>query len=146
MKGLQGRIALVTGATGLLGSAISTRLAAEHATVIIASRQLAKAKNWCDQNPNPDAKYIPVQLDLSNEKSISDCLDKIVTEAGVPDIIVASASLREGLAVPFEKITHDSFTRLFDVDVAGHVLLLRRAVDRLAGKPASFVFLSSIYG
>jgi NAD(P)-dependent dehydrogenase (short-subunit alcohol dehydrogenase family) len=146
MKGLKGRVALVTGASGLLGSAISTRLAAEQATVIIASRELSRAKHWCAQNPSADGKYLPVQLDLSDEKSVLDCLDKIVSEAGVPTIIVANASLREGLAVPFEKITHDSFTKLFDVDVAGHVLLLRNAVDRLAGKPASFVFLSSIYG
>jgi NAD(P)-dependent dehydrogenase (short-subunit alcohol dehydrogenase family) len=146
MKGLEGRIALVTGATGLLGSAISSRLAAEHATVIIASRDLAKAKRWIDQNHAAGGKFLPVQLDLSDEKSIRDCLDKIVSESGVPAMIVANASLREGLAVSFEKITHDSFAKLFEVDVAGHVLLLRDAVDRLAGKPASFVFLSSIYG
>jgi NAD(P)-dependent dehydrogenase (short-subunit alcohol dehydrogenase family) len=146
MKGLQGRIALVTGGTGLLGSAISTRLAAEGATVIIASRDLGKAKRWIDQNQSAAGKYIPVQLDLSDEKSIRDCLDKIGSEAGVLTIIVANASVREGLAETFEKVTHDSFAKLFEVDVAGHVLLLRNTVDRLSGRSASFVFLSSIYG
>jgi NAD(P)-dependent dehydrogenase (short-subunit alcohol dehydrogenase family) len=146
MKGLKGRVALVTGATGLLGSAISTRLAAERATVIVTSRELSKAKHWCDQNQNADGKYIPAQLDLSEDKSIRDCLDNIVEQAGVPTIVVANASLRDGLALPFERITHDSFTKLFEVDIGGHVLLLRNSVERLAGKSASFVFLSSIYG
>jgi NAD(P)-dependent dehydrogenase (short-subunit alcohol dehydrogenase family) len=146
MKGLKGRIALVTGATGLLGSAIATRLAAEQATVAIASRSFSKAKLWAEQGENTSGRYIPVQLDLADEQSIRNCLDHVVDQAGVPTIIVANASLREGLGVPFEKITHDSFTSLFEVDIAGHVLLLRNSVDRLAGQPASMVFLSSIYG
>jgi NAD(P)-dependent dehydrogenase (short-subunit alcohol dehydrogenase family) len=146
MKGLKGRVALVTGATGLLGSAIATRLAAEEATVAIASRSLAKAKLWVEQRERITGKYIPVQLDLADEQSIRDCLDHIVNQVGVPTILIANASLREGLGVPFEKITHDSFTKLFEVDIAGHILLLRNSVDRLAGQPASIVFLSSVYG
>jgi NAD(P)-dependent dehydrogenase (short-subunit alcohol dehydrogenase family) len=146
MKGLKGRVALVTGATGLLGSAIATRLAAEEATVAIASRSLPKAKLWAEQGERNGGKFIPVQLDLADEQSIRDCLDHIVDQVGVPTIIVANASLREGLGVPFEKLTHDSFTKLFEVDIAGHVLLLRHSVDRLAGQPASIIFLSSIYG
>jgi NAD(P)-dependent dehydrogenase (short-subunit alcohol dehydrogenase family) len=146
MRGLKGRVALVTGGTGLLGGAIATRLAAEQATVAVASRNLSKAKLWAEQAERTNGKYIPVQLDLADEQSIRDCLDDIVNQAGVPTIIAANASLREGLGVPFEKTTHDLFTNLFEVDVAGHVLLLQHGVDRLAGQPAGVVFLSSIYG
>jgi NAD(P)-dependent dehydrogenase (short-subunit alcohol dehydrogenase family) len=146
MKGLKDRIALVTGATGLLGGAIATRLAAEQATVAIASRDLSKAEQWVQRQEKTGGRYLPVQLDLTSEPSIQACLDRIVEQAGVPTILVANASLREGVGVPFEKLTHDSFTSLFEVDIAGHVLLLRQSVDRLAGQPASIVFLSSIYG
>lgn len=52
MKGLKGRVALVTGATGLLGSAISLRFAEEEATVAIASRSLPKAERWIEENRN----------------------------------------------------------------------------------------------
>jgi len=146
MRGLKGRVALVTGATGLIGGAIARRLAAEQATVGIASRSFSKAKGWLEQNQGADDKYIPLQLDLADEASIRGCLDQLLEQAGVPTLIVANASLREGLGVPFEKITHDGFTNLFAVDIAGHVLLLRHSVDRLAGQSASIVFLSSIYG
>jgi NAD(P)-dependent dehydrogenase (short-subunit alcohol dehydrogenase family) len=145
MRGLKGRVALVTGATGLLGSAIAARLAAEQATVVIASRDLSKAKQWTQREENISGNYVPVQLDLADEQSILNCLDRIVHEAGVPTILVANASLRDGVAVPFEKLMHDSFKNLFEVDIAGHVVLLRNSVDRLAGQPASIVFLSSIY-
>ncbi|MFZ0319341.1 MAG: SDR family oxidoreductase [Candidatus Sulfotelmatobacter sp.] len=146
MKGIGGRVALVTGGTGLLGSAIAARLAAEQAIVAITSRDLSKAKAWVDERENAGAKYIPVQLDLADEKSIRDCLDTVERQASVPTIIVANASLREGLGVAFEKITHESFTNLFGADIAGHILLLRQSLERLAGQPASVIFLSSIYG
>jgi NAD(P)-dependent dehydrogenase (short-subunit alcohol dehydrogenase family) len=145
MKGLKGRVALVTGGTGLLGSAIATRLAAEQATVAITSRDLSKARAWAEERENAAANYIPLQLDLADEKSIRTCLDCLEQQASVPTIIVANASLRERLGLPFEKITHESFTNLFGADIAGHILLLRQGVERLAGRPASVVFLSSIY-
>ena len=112
----------------------------------IASRDISKAKLWSEQNRSSGANYIPVQLDLADERSICQCLDQIVEQACIPTIMIANASLREGMGVPLEKLTHDSFTNLFAVDIAGHVLLVRHAVDRLAGQPASIVFLSSIYG
>lgn len=144
MKGLNGRIALVTGATGLLGGAIARRLGAEQATVAVTSRSLSKAEAWAEQE-KAKGKYIPAQLDLADEHSVRSCLEHIADRAGIPTIIVANASLREGMGVPFEEIGHDSFTNLFEVDIAGHVLLLRESVERLAGQPASIVFLSSIY-
>ena len=144
MKGLEGRVALVTGATGLLGGAIALRLAAEQATVVIASRNFSKAERWISGNKN-SGRYIPVQLDLADEQSINSCLKCVADQAGIPTVIVANASLREGLSVPFEQLTHSSFTNLFGVDIAGHIILAQRTVDALNGRPASIVFLSSIY-
>jgi NAD(P)-dependent dehydrogenase (short-subunit alcohol dehydrogenase family) len=145
VKGLKGRVALVTGATGLLGGAIAARFAAEDATVAIASRDLSKAVRWADGKKTASGRYIPVQLDLADENSIRNCVSHIVDQAGEPTVIVANASFREGLHIPFEGLTHDSFINLFGIDVAGHVLLLRHCIDLLASRPASIVFLSSIY-
>jgi NAD(P)-dependent dehydrogenase (short-subunit alcohol dehydrogenase family) len=146
MKGLKSRIALVTGATGLLGAAIAKRLASEGAVVAVASRTLSKAQRWAEQNQANDERYIPVQLDLSNEQSIRNCLGQMVKEAGPPSIVVANASFRHGLDTPFESLKIDGFTNLFNIDIAGHILLLRESVALLTGQPASMVFMSSIYG
>lgn len=143
MRGLQGRVALVTGATGLLGSAIAMRLAAEGTTVAIGSRNLSKAKRWVEEAGN--TKYIPLQIDLADEHSIAAGIEELRKGVGVPTVLVANASLREGLNVPLAELDHESLTKLFNVDVAGHVLLMRECVERLEGKPASLVFLSSIY-
>jgi NAD(P)-dependent dehydrogenase (short-subunit alcohol dehydrogenase family) len=145
MKGLEGRVALVTGATGLLGSAIAERLAAEGSVVAVASRETSKSRRWVKGKKTPGALYFPVKLDLANVKSIRDCLKQAATHASAPSIIIANASFRNGLSIRFDDLTHEHFENLFGVDIAGHVLLLREAVKLLAGRSASFVFLSSIY-
>lgn len=148
MNGLKGRVALVTGATGLLGGAIALRLASEGATVAVASRDLSKAERWIAKNVAQEkntGRYIPLQLDLADEQSIANCLKHVTDRAGLPTVLVANASLREGLSVPFRQLTHSSFTSLFGVDIAGHILLAQRMVDVLNGRPASIIFLSSIY-
>ena len=147
MRGLKGRLALVTGATGLLGSAIASRLAAEEATVIICSREVEKAKKWIEDNSaDRSGKYLPIQLDLAAEQSVRSGVDSIAKSIGAPSIVIANASLRDGLAAPIGEITQESFTHLFGVDVAGHFLLVREIVDRLPERDlASIVFLSSIY-
>ncbi len=85
MKGLRGSVALVTGGTGLLGSAISTRLAAEGATVAVASRNLDKAERWVEQHRSSHSgSYIALQLDLSDPASIRSALDALRDGAGTP--------------------------------------------------------------
>jgi len=147
MKGLSGRIALVTGATGLLGCAITRRLAAANVTVLVASRHAEKAKKWIsEQSSEYASKLIPLELNLTNENSIKFVFEKIVRKVGTPTILVANASLRDGLATPFNKLTYSNFNRLCEVDVAGHFLCARYLVEQLSSDTrASIVFLSSIY-
>src|SRR5260370_38702051 len=104
MKGLKGRTALVTGATGLLGGAIAMRLAAEQATVAVTSRDFSKVKRWAEQNECSGGRYVPVRLDLADRQRSRTCLDQVADQAGVPTIIVANAVLLEGRRVAFETI------------------------------------------
>lgn len=145
MKRLTNQIAFVTGATGLIGTQICLRLASEGAVVVAASRQLDKAKVHLEQYQ--EAKnIIPLELDLSSQSSISAALNNVSKQVGNPSIFVANASLRDGLTTPLSDLNHQSFSNLFEVDVAGHFLCARQLVEELPKeKPGSLIFLSSIY-
>ncbi len=147
MKGLSNRIAVVTGATGLLGTAISQRLVAEGVRVVVTSRRKSKAEDWAVKLTSDAAdSIIPVELNLLSEPSIRSAFHWIFKNVGIPTIFIANASLRDGLATPFTEITHGHFGRLFESDVAGHFLCARTLVDRLrSDMSASIVFISSIY-
>jgi NAD(P)-dependent dehydrogenase (short-subunit alcohol dehydrogenase family) len=145
MRGLQGKIALVTGATGILGRAIIKRLAAEGVIVIATSRNLARAQQML-QEQGLDHSCFAGELDLSDTASIEKLVASVSSEPGPPTIVIASASCRDGLSVPFPDVTHQLFTNVFDTDIAGHCMLIRAVVGALDGRSASVIFLSSIYG
>lgn len=146
MRGLKDRVALVTGATGLLGSAIALRLAAEGAIVTVASRQLSKARNWIKkQNRSSAGRFLACELSLTDPDSIRCALRDIEKQAGKPTVLIANASCREALADSFQEVSAESFIRLFEVDIAGHFVLAREMAKRRSSPPLSVVFLSSIY-
>ncbi|MBV6624166.1 MAG: SDR family oxidoreductase [Rivularia sp. (in: Bacteria)] len=148
MKGLSDQIAIVTGATGLIGSAIAHRLVEEGcSTVVVASRSQEKAQAWINQQIESIAtKLIPLEINLADEESVNNAFDLLVNQVGIPTILVANASLRDGVAKPFAELSHKDFNCLFEVDVAGHFLLARNMVNRLnSNTSASIAFISSIY-
>jgi glucose 1-dehydrogenase len=146
MKGLRGKTALVTGATGLIGGAVARRLAEEGATVIVASRSGARADEWIRQlGPASGDRCVPCELDLADAGAIRATVRDVARKTGPPTILVAAASLREGMATPAPELGIEHFGRLFAVDVAGHYLCARELVEHLGDRSASLVWLSSIY-
>ena len=70
---LTGKVALITGGTGWLGTAFSTALAQAGARVVISSRERARAQAAADQLPSPapgSVKHIGVELDHMDSSSI----------------------------------------------------------------------------
>jgi NAD(P)-dependent dehydrogenase (short-subunit alcohol dehydrogenase family) len=148
LRGLRGKTALVTGATGLIGGEIARRLASEGANVIVASRSLGKAENWIADLKAKDAtSFVPCEINLLDASSIKRGFDELESARRMPTIFIAAASLREGLATTEAELEHDNFTRLFGSDIAGHYFCAREIVERMKGveNEVSMLWLSSIY-
>jgi NAD(P)-dependent dehydrogenase (short-subunit alcohol dehydrogenase family) len=134
---------LVTGGTGQLGSAIARQFGASASPVIVTSRSRQRAVEWVDAADRNGA-YLPLELDLGVESSIRAAVTELDEADCRPTALVCNASNRAVLGTPFEELTHEEFTELFSVDIAGHVLLareLRRRFDSLD----AITFLSSVY-
>lgn len=147
MKGLERRVAIVTGGTGLIGGAVARRLASEGAVVAVTSRTLDRASAWVHANEESSSgRLFAAEVDLAKPATIASSVERISAALGPPTILVGAASLREALGIGPDPDLAGRFERLFGVDVAGHYLFAREMVERLpASHPASLVFLSSIY-
>ncbi len=145
MRGLNGKIAIVTGATGILGVAIARRLAAEGATVVATSRQRSNAERVLQDN-DLQSSCVAGELDLSDSHNIRALVEFVCQKAGVPSILVANATCRENISRTFSEFTSGDFSSLMSVDVAGHCLLAREMARVLSGNPGSMIFMSSVYG
>lgn len=143
---LSGKSALVTGASGWLGSSFAQALAEAGASVVTSSRDLKRAQDAATVLPSPKgAIHHGVQLDHMEVKSLTNGFEEAVTVADKLDILVIN-----GLELSGKDLTNISFEEFarHQVNNAGYFELARlgrdHAVDR--GAPATIIVIGSMYG
>lgn len=139
----KGKIAVVTGGAGLIGSQIVKGFLDFGAYVYIADKD-----EKLGQKLAKDTGAVYAFLDIVKEESIRGALSKVVKKSGKIDILVNCAYPRTkdwGLA--FEKFSFDSFKSNLNSHLGGYTASCRLAAEHMKRKKAgSIINLSSIYG
>lgn len=143
---LTGQVALVTGATGYLGQALSRALAEAGASVVISSRDQARADEAAAQLPVVgQARHHGVALDYMDATSIEQGVADAIRVAGRIDILVNNGY--ERVTSDWRDVTAEQFTRQLS-NATGCFILARlirqHAVERGGG--ASIIMMGSMYG
>jgi NAD(P)-dependent dehydrogenase (short-subunit alcohol dehydrogenase family) len=114
---LDGRVAVVTGASSGLGTGFARTLAGVGARVVLAARRADRLKEIADELSTGGAQVATVVADVSLPE---DCR-RIVAEAmdafGAVDVLVNNAGV--GPAVPASRETVDGFRSVLDVNLSG---------------------------
>ncbi len=119
--GLDGRVALVTGAGSGIGKAITERFVAEGATVVAADIDRASVEALADVH---GSNVVPVLCDVTSETSVADACSKAL-ELGGLDIAVANAG-RGGFA-PIVEHPLDEWKSIIDLCLTGVFLTVKHA-------------------
>jgi 3-oxoacyl-[acyl-carrier protein] reductase len=139
---LQGKVAVVTGASKGIGAAIAAHLADAGASVVVNySSSRAGADRVVAEIERKGGMAIAVQGDVSKEQDAVRLLDETVTKFGRVDILVNNAGVYE--MKQLEDITAEHFHRQYDVNVLGLLLATREAVKRMGEDGGSIVNISS---
>src|SRR5581483_8622161 len=132
--GLTGKIALVTAASKGLGKASAAALAAEGATVVIASRNreiLEKTAQEIGQASGRTILAVPTDLRLPEE--ISSLVTRTVDKFGGIDILVNNAGgPPAGL---FEALSDEQWQAAFDLTFLSAVRLIRAVLPSMRERP-----------
>jgi 3-oxoacyl-[acyl-carrier protein] reductase len=86
--GITGRVALVTGAGGGLGSAISLALAREGARVVGLGRSEVPLARLAAAARAEELAFTHLTVDLTDPDAVATALDRLRAEVGAPDILV----------------------------------------------------------
>lgn len=143
MKKLEGKIAVVTGASKGIGAAIAKQMAAEGASVVVNySSSKEGADRVVDEIAKRGGKAVAVQANVSKQADI----DRLFTETkkafGKLDILVNNAGVYE--FGPIENISEKQFHTMFDLNVLGLLLTSQAAVKYFSPAGGSIVNISSI--
>jgi len=141
---LQGKVAVVTGATGWLGSAMSRALAEASATVVVTSREEEKAQAFAATLPG--SGHIGLGFDQGESDTIPPFVQRVLEKVGQIDILVNNAY--GGTAPSIDSATAEDFDRAYHTGVTAYFLLARAVADHLRrrGVPGSIINISSMYG
>jgi 3-oxoacyl-[acyl-carrier protein] reductase len=117
MRGLDGKVALVTGAGGGIGSAVATRLAEEGAAVAVTDVNLEAGTIVAKQLEERGGRAIAIEHDVTDRPSWEAAVDRVQAELGSLDIVVNNAGFTRDRTVV--KMTDEEWQAVIDVHLRG---------------------------
>jgi rhamnulose-1-phosphate aldolase/alcohol dehydrogenase len=144
-KPLDGRVALVTGGAGGIGSAIARRLLADGACVVLADIDRSALQQMVAdlQRSHSADRVRGVDADVTSEAAVNAAFAFASREFGGLDILVSNAGIAS--ASPVEETTIAAWQRNIDILATGYFLVAREgfALMKRQGRGGSIVFVGS---
>lgn len=144
-KRLDGKIALITGATGGIGEATAKRFLEEGASVMLVGRSAQKLKETRQRLADFE-KVADFVADATDETAMAAAFEATVKAFGGLDILLANAGT-EGKFAPIENLNLEEFESVLRTNVIGVWLSMKYAVEPMKKRGGgSIIALSSIAG
>ena len=140
---LEGKVAVVTGATGGIGFEIARELLERGAKVIVTSRKLAKAK---EAAVRLGKKATPEELDVANGKSVKSFMHRISRKHNRLDILVNNAGYPFDRKTWYKEFHNDTDKELEDVlsvDLKGTVRMSQACLPLMMKRGGVIISISS---
>jgi len=147
-KALAGRVALVTGGAGGIGSATAERYLRDGACVILADIDAGSLKSTHDRLVATHGADVvrAVEMNVTDEAGVIRAYREAAVDYGGVDILVSNAGIAS--SAPVEETTLDLWNRNMDILSTGYFLVSREAfrLMRVQGMGGSIVFVASKNG
>ena len=141
---LEGKVALVTGASSGFGSHFAPVLAQAGARVVLAARRTDLIQEEADKIIANGGEALAVTMDVTDSGSVAAALDEIEKVFGVATVIVNNA----GITIPklLLDLTDEDWNRVVDTNLTGVAYVTRESARRMiaAGVGGSVVNIASI--
>ncbi len=142
MSKLQGKVAVITGASSGIGLAIARTLGREGASVVLAGRQREPMDRAAKEISAGGGRVAVRQVDVRDEKQMAQLVDSAVAEFGKLDIMVNNAGVN-----PFDNVLEGDLQKwreALEVNVLGLALGCREAYRVMKGKGGHIVNITSV--
>lgn len=150
LSDLTGKVALVTGGGGFLGSGFAEALAQAGASVSIADiRREVCLQTATTISDATGTKVVGIHVDITQQAAVEEMVKQVVTDSGKLDILVNSAqsSPVAGYFDPFEDYRADVWQQVVGADLTSTFLCCQAAGRRMATQGRGVILnISSIYG
>ncbi|MFN3385887.1 MAG: SDR family oxidoreductase [Candidatus Thermochlorobacter sp.] len=152
---LEGKVAVVTGALGLLGKQHCYALAEAGANVVVTDLSDAATKAFAEELSQQYSAAIGIGADITKPDSVRALRDTILTHFGKIDVLVNNAAINDMFENPtaaaelskFENYPLELFQKSLDVNVTGLFLCSQILGTEMAKRgTGSIINIASTYG
>jgi 3-oxoacyl-[acyl-carrier protein] reductase len=142
MLRLEGKVALVTGASKGIGAGIAKGLAAAGASVVVNyATDRGGAEAVVAAIAAEGGRAIAVQGDVSRSADVAQLFAETKRAYGALDVLVNNAAVYK--FGPLESVTEEEFHREFNTNVLGPILMVREAVNSFGPRGGSVINIGS---
>ena len=140
---LEGKAAIITGASSGIGKAVAEKFAEEGCNLVLASRTETKLNDVkrSIQSKISDIKILTVPTDIRDEQQVKEMVEKCVNKMGRLDILVNNAGIiRYG---QLENFSSEDFDDVMETNVYGTFYATKAALPHLKKSKGNLIFIGS---
>ena len=148
---LSGKIIILTGGSGFLGTQYAEALCQVNANVVIADINIEESQKLSiELTKKYNSQVMAIKTNLNSRQSIKNLVSKVVRKFGKIDVLINNASFRENkkeLSMPFENYPLSNWNNVISVNLTG-MFLCCQEVGKIMQKQkfGNIINISSIYG
>ena len=135
MRGLAGKVIIVTGGSGGIGTATCLRMASEGASVVVGDVDEAGAREVAEHVTSGGGSAVGIHVDISDDGSVRNLVERTVSHFGGIDGLHANAAdlSTATLAADTDIVSMEmaAFDHILSVNLRGHVLCTRHVIPAL---------------
>jgi NAD(P)-dependent dehydrogenase (short-subunit alcohol dehydrogenase family) len=140
---LDGKVAVVTGASSGLGVAAAQALAEAGADVALGARRAGRLEDTCKLVEAAGRRALAVPTDVSRPQDCQRLIEQAVAKLGRVDILVNNAGV--GTAVPASRETPEQFRSVIEINLEG-CYWMAQAAARVMPRGSTIINVSSVLG
>jgi meso-butanediol dehydrogenase/(S,S)-butanediol dehydrogenase/diacetyl reductase len=129
MKGLQGKVCIITGSARGIGKGIGMRMIDEGCSVVFADLNDQGTEEAAQQARSKGGKAIAVKVDVSDRKSVQAMVERTVQEFGKLDILFNNAGINHQQF--FMDTTEENWDRIMKVNALGTLICTQEAAKQM---------------
>jgi len=147
MFSLQGRVALVTGASSGLGMQFAKALADNGAAVTLVARRAARLKALKDEIESKGGKAIAIEADVTDRAAVARAFDAAEQAFGTVTILVNNAGIAQSARRAIE-VTEEEWRKVLGLDLDAVFYNAQEAARRMlaANEKGAIVNIASVLG
>ncbi|MFD2058451.1 SDR family oxidoreductase [Mesorhizobium calcicola] len=141
MRKLNGKIALVTGASSGIGAATALALAAQGAIVAIAARRRQRLDDLARRIRDAGGEALAIEADITNEAQATAMVRRVLDDYGRVDMLFNVAGV--GVAAPFQNTTTGEYREMVDINILALLYTINAALPAMKRQGSGHIVIVS---